>query len=373
MRRFGTSSSRMKHLTVLRRHFLRSVLISCTVGVIAAGPEVAMSQSGTSSALAADINYRRRELENNPKSAEARAQLAIALERTKDYEGMVATLEGHKDKLGKSGLVLLARAQGKLGHLNDDVATLELANARYPKNAQLQTLLGSAQARAGHKDAAIETLYKAKATNPKYIPAYDALLAELVDGESRQEARDLISDMVKKFRMKPRWASELCHLYSLDAFHQKTVETCLQALRIDSGNPMNAVYLATSYREQGEPEKAKNILIKTAKRIRRSEPVQTALGDYYSEKKNFVDAYRWYKAGVKQDPKSFQAQLGLAQAALELQKMEDSVVAFTAACKIKRSAIREFQSGLIKIRNRGDAKWQGRFEDAIANSCQISF
>lgn len=360
-------------MTASRRLLLRGLFAACAIGMIATRPDVALSQSGTASALSADINYRRRELENNPKSAEARAQLAVALERSKDYQGMVTTLEGFKDKLGKAGLVLLARAQGKLGRMNDDVATLELANARYPKDAQLQTLLGSAHARAGHKDIAIETLYKAKEMNPKYIPAYDALLAELVKGESRQEARDLISDMVKKFRMKPRWASELCHLYSLDAFHQKTVETCLQALRIDSGNPMNAVYLATSYREQGLPDKAKNILIATAKRIRRSEPVQTALGDYFAEKKNFVDAYRWYKAGVKQDPTSFAAQLGLAQAALELQKMEDSVAAFTAACKLKRGAIREFQSGLIKIRNRGDAKWQGRFEDAIANSCQISF
>ncbi len=358
---------------VPRRELLRLVLVATALSAITARPDLAVSQTGTSSALSADVNYRRRELEENPKSAEARAQLAVALERKKDFQGMVETLEGHKDKLGKAGLVLLARAQGRLGRLNDDVATLELAVARYPKDVQLQTLLGSALARASRKDESIAMLYKAKEMNPKYIPAYDALLAELVKGDSRQEARDLISDMVKRFRMKPRWASQLCHLYSLDAFHQKTVETCLRALRIDAANPMNAVYLATSYREQGEPEKAKNILIKTANRIRRAEPVQTALGDYFSEKKNFIDAYRWYKAGAKQDPTSFAAQLGLAQAALELQKMEDSVAAFSAACKIKRSAIREFQSGLIKIRNRGDAKWQGRFEDAIANSCQISF
>ena len=113
--------------------------------------------------------------------------------------------------------------------------------------------------------------------------------------------------------------------------------------------------------------------MKTALKIRKSEPVQTALGDYFVEKKNYVDAYRWYKAGVKSDPSSFPAQLGLAQAALELQKMEDSLAAFTAACKLKRTAIREFQSGLIKVRNRGDAKWQIRFEEAISNSCQLSY
>lgn len=371
MRRFGTSVARMKHLWTSRS----LLLVSCYLLGAIAQPEVGLSQSETQpaapSAIAADVNFRTRELEVDPKNAQARVELAIALERKKDYHAVVSTLSGFKDKIGRSGLILLSRSYGKLAMPNEEIATLELANARTPKDAQLQTLLGQAMARAGKKDAGIEMLYKAKVTNPKYIPAYDALLAELVKGESRQEARDLISDMVKKFKMQPRWASELCHLYVLDAFHAKAVETCNKALKIDPANPMNAVYLATSYREQSEPEKAKNILARTAARIKRSEPVQTALGDYFVEKKNFVDGYKWYKAAVKNDPKSYNAQLGLAQASLELQKMEDSIAAFTAACVLKREAIREFQSGLIKIRNRGDAKWQNRFEEAIANNCQI--
>ena len=368
MRRFGTSPSRMKHLGVARPVFVGFLFL---IGVSAAS-SVALSQSGTSSALSADVNYRQRELEANPANAEARAQLAVALERKKDYQGMVTALEGHKDKIGRSGLVLLARAYAKLGRSLDEVTTLELATARYAKDAQLQTLLANALSRNGKRDAAIEMYYKAKETNPKYIPAYDGLLGELVKGESRQEARDLISDMSKRFGAKPRWVSELCHLFVLDAFQEKAVETCSKALKVDKNNPMNAVHLATTYREQNEPDKAKNILIKTATRIKRSEPVQTALGDYFTEKKNFVDAYRWYKAAVKNDSKSFAAQIGLAQSSLELQKMEDSLNAFVAACKLNRTAIREFQSGLIRIRNRGDAKWKSQFEEAISTNCQTS-
>jgi tetratricopeptide (TPR) repeat protein len=340
------------------------ITISCMVG------EVGLSQNEPTSALASDVALRTKELAADPKNMQTRVELAVALERNKDYQGAITTLASYKDKLGRTGLIVLARAYGKSGMLVEDVTTLELANARILKDAQLQMLLGQAISRAGRKEAAIEMLYKAKDTNPKYVPAYDALLAELVKGESRQEARDLISDMVKKFKMKPRWASELCKLYVLDAFHEKAAETCSLAMRIDSQNPMNAVYLAQSFREQSEPDKAKNVLLKTAAHIKRSEPVQTALGEYYVEKKNFVDAYKWFKAAIKNDPKSYAAQLGLAQAALELQKMEDSIAAFTAACVLKREAIREFQGGLIKIRNRGDAKWQRLFEEAIANNCQ---
>ncbi len=366
MRHFGTYTSRMKHLS-----YLGTILLAFGfLAGITSWPEVGLSQIETNNSLNADVAFRTRELEADPKNTEARVELAIALERKKDYQGVITTLASSKDKVGRAGLILLSRAYGHSRQSNEEITTLELANARIPKDAQLQMLLGQAIARAGRKDAAIEMLYKAKATNPKYIPAYDALVAELIKGESRQEARDLLSDMVKKFRMKPRWATEICNLYVLDAFHAKAIESCKLAMRVDKTNPMNAVYLANSYREQAEPEKAKQVLIKTAAKIKRSEPVQTALGDYYKESGNFVDAYKWYKAGVKNDPKSYAAQIGLAQASMELQKMEDSIAAFTAACILKREAIREFQSGLIKIRSRGDAGWQRKFEEAITNNCQ---
>lgn len=350
MRRFGTSSSRMKHWLGIRVVFL---VIFVVVGV-SAPSSPALSQTETLSPT-------------------ERTQQAEALEKKKDYQGMVSMLEGHKDKIGRSGLILLARAFGKLNRTTDAITTLELANARYAKDAALQTLLGLALAAADRKDPSIEMLYKAKETDPKYVPAYDGLLAQLVKADSRQEARDLISDMSKRFGMKPRWASELCHLYVLDAFHEKAVEMCQRAMQLDPKNPKNSINLAKTYREQNEPDKAKNVLIKAAIRIHKSEPIQTALGDYFIEKKNYVDALKWYQAAAKNNPASFEAQLGLAQAALELQKMEISLAAFTAACKLKRSAIREFQSGLIKVRNRGDAIWQSRFENAISNTCQVSF
>lgn len=379
MRHFGIYSLRMKENATncagLRLDQQRTLWLSIFL-ILTLFSSVGLSQSESSarsSALNADINYRRRELENDPKNAEARAQLAVALERKKDYSGMVEILEGHKDKVGRTGLVLLSRAYSRLGRSADEIAVLELAKARFPKDIHLQTLLAASLGRAGRKDASIEAFYKAKEANPKYIPAYEGLLVELVKSESRQEARDLLEDMMKKFGKKGRWVSELCSLYAADAFLEKAVETCAQGLKKDSSNPMNAVHLAATYREQGEAEKAKKVLVSAATRIKKSEPVQTALGDYFTEKKNFVDAYRWYKAGAKSDPSSYSAQLGLAQAALELQKMDDSLAAFTAACKINRTAIREFQGALGKIRQRGDFKWQGRFEDAIANSCQLSF
>jgi tetratricopeptide (TPR) repeat protein len=333
----------------------------------------ASANSARNAALNADINFRRRELEADPNNAQARAQLATALERKKDYEGMVEVLAEHKDKVGRAGLLLLARAYMKLQRSNEEIAVLELANARYPKDAGLQTQLASALSRSGKRDASIEAYYKAREMNAKFIPAYEGLLSELVRAESRQEARDLLSDMMKRFGQKGKWLSELCSLYVEDAFHEKAVETCRIAIKKDGSNPMPPVHLARTFREQEKPEEAKKVLVTAATKIRRSEPVQTALGEYFLEKKNFVDAYRWFKAGAKSDPKSYSAQIGLAQAALELQKMEDSVKAFTAACNVDRKAIREFQSALGKIRQRGDFKWQGRFEDAIANSCGLSF
>lgn len=351
--------------------------------ILVALPPLALSQTGTpatpsntapsasTSALATDISYRKRELESNPNDAETRAQLALAYERSGNYELMVETLASHKDKIGRAGLVLLSRGYRKLSHFNDEIAALELAIARFPKDPQLQTWLAAAQSRAGHRDKAIEGYYKTKEAFPKYIPSYEGLLEELVKADSRAEARDLISDMLKRFGEKGAWLSQLCALFTVDAYYDRAAETCNKAIAKDRSNPMNPVHLATTLRETGNPAQAKKVLIAAAMRIKRSEPIQSALGDYFVEKKNFVDAYRWYTAAVKADSKSFKAQLGYAQSAFELQKMEESLRGFTATCKIDRSkAMREFQTALGKLRQRSDFRWQGRFEDSISSNCQ---
>lgn len=358
----------------MMRHFYERLAPICASLTVLLLSPVVLSQSGTpppNSALIADINYRKRELENHPNSAEARAQLAVAYERSGNYVQMVEILSSHKDKIGRTGLVLLSRGYRKLTRFNDEVAALELAIARYPKDPQLQTWLAGAQSRAGRREKAIEGYYKVKEAFPKYIPGYEGLLEELVKADSRAEARDLISDMIKRFGERGPWLSQLCALFTVDAFYERSIETCNAALRKDQANHMNSVHLATTFRETGDPDRAKKVLIAAVIKNRRSEPIQTALGDYFVEKKNFVDAFRWYNAAIKSNAKSYRAQLGFAQSAFELQKMEESISGFVATCKIDRAkAIREFQTALGKLRQRSDFRWQGRFEDAISSNCQ---
>jgi tetratricopeptide (TPR) repeat protein len=355
MKRFGMTHFSVKQKGSRRKINCRALIPLILMQILPISIPFALSQNGP------------------PSTREARTQIATALEKKKDYKGMIEVLAEHKDKVGRSGLLLLARAYSKLQRFNEEIAVLELANARHPKDAALQTSLAAALGRAGRHDAAIEAYYRARDMNLKYVPAYEGLLAELIKIESRQEARDLLTDMMKRFGQKGKWLSELCALYTADAFYEKAVETCELAIKKDSKNPKTPVNLAKTFLEQEKPEKAKKVLVNAAIKIRGSEIVQTALGEYFLEKKNFIDAFLWFKAGVKSNPKSYTAQIGLAQSALELQKMEDSVNAFTAACRLDRKAIREFQSALGKIRQRGEVRWQGRFEDAIANSCRLSF
>lgn len=369
MEHFGTLLSMMKASP-------RVFLCSCiSISLILCCSSPALSQTETSdpasAALLADIEYRKRELQRDENNSEARTQLAIALERKKDFAAAVEVLASHKDKVGRTGLVVLARNYFRLGRFNDEVTTYELANARFPKDPQLQSWLATAQSHAGRVEKSVEAFYKIKESFPKFIPGYEGLLEQLVKMDSRQEARDLLADMFKKFAAKPAWVSEQCRLFTLDSFYKPAIEWCSRAMRVDRGNPMNAVNLARTYRESGSPEKAKKVLVDAAMKIRRSEPIQTALGDYFIEKKNYIDALRWYLAAVKTDPKSFNAQMGAAMSAFELQRMEVSLKAYTAACKLDRSkTIRELQTALGKIRQRGDTKWQTQFEDAIASSCQ---
>lgn len=318
------------------------------------------------------IAERRLALQKNPNDATARAALALALEKKSDWKAMVEILANYKEKVGRTGLVLLSRAYRGLKKPTEEISVLELANARFPKDPELEVYRGLALANAGRNDDAIQALYKTKETYPSFKPVYEGLLERLIQIDSRQEARDLIADMSKRFGQKPKWISTLCNLYTLDSYYPQAIETCKKAIKIDPQNSSNAVNLAKAFQDSGEPEKAKKVLIDAAIKIRRSEAIQTALADFYLEKKNFVDAYRWYHAGAESGPKSYKAQMGLALSAFELQKFDESLKAFTQCCTLDRTkALREFQIAVSRLKQRNDLNWQTRFEDGIATSCSV--
>ena len=302
-------------------------------------------------------------------SLPARMKVALAYDRKKAYRDVVETLKPINDKLGRQGLLLLAKAYGGSGDHVNEMRTLELILAKNARDYVVKTQLANVQSAQKKSEDAIANYTEAREINKKYEPAYRGLLSEYEKSGNTYEARNIVIDMIKTFGPRPKFYTDLCRLYSNDGFLEKAVESCGIAIEKNPNEPLNYMYLGVCIKDKEEPEKAMAILLKASKRFPQSEPLQSVVAGIEFERKNYAAAYQYYKLAVKANPKSGIAQVGLANASFEMQKYEESAQAFEKACHIDKRFGKEFRTAGGKLRGRKESKWQNRFDDGLIR-CQ---
>ena len=287
------------------------------------------------------------------------------------YEQAVLLLKPLVDSLPRKGLILLAKAYAGQKDYQSQIRTLELCRAKSPRDYIVLTLLGDAYRGTSRSDDAVAIYQEAREMNGKYRPAFEGILKVLEKTDDHYEARELVADMIKVFGASPSLDSTLCRLYSLDGFIEKSVETCKAAIKSDSSNPENHIFLAASLKDQEDGNKASTILKAAADRFPASEHVQSAAGSLASEKKDYISAYQFYKKASADDPQSVRALLGLANSSFKLQKNEESLAAFSKACTLNRhDATREFSGAISELRSRKDINWQAKFQNVMSTCGQ---
>jgi tetratricopeptide (TPR) repeat protein len=287
----------------------------------------------------------------------------------KDYHSTVETLKPHLDKLNRTNLILLARAYREQSDYVSEIRTLELALAKNPKDFVIFTSIGDARKKLKQYDPATEAYQSARAINSHYKPAADGLLSVLEIQENRNDARSLVNDMIKTFGDAPSSWGALCRLWSQDDFLEKSVEVCKMSTEKDSQNPENYVYLGASLRDLEKLDEAEKIYKSGVKKFPASESMQSAAGDFYLRKKDFVTSYGFYQAAVMNDANKVRAQVGLANSAFELQKNQEALDWYSKACKKERDASKDFRTAIKKLRDRKEPAWQARYETAVL-SCK---
>jgi tetratricopeptide (TPR) repeat protein len=186
-----------------------------------------------------------------------------------------------------------------------------------------------------------------------------------VANDNRYEARTVINDMTRKFGKRPELYNELCRLYSIDGFIEQALQTCHQAIQLSPQNAKNFVYMANSYKDQKEPEKAGKLLSNAAKRFPKSEFLQVAAGDFYQGQKNHPVAARYYEKAVALNPKMAEAQIGLARSLTETGRFKEAYPHFFAACRADSQTLPEFQEALVKVRQSGNSDLESQFSRGI--------
>jgi tetratricopeptide (TPR) repeat protein len=294
---------------------------------------------------------------------------ANALELKHDYQGMIELLKAVTDKLPRRGLLMLARAYNGNNQPALQVQTLELCLAKNPQDFVVKTFLGEAQIGAKHVEEAVRILREVKASNKHYKPAYEALVKSLIAVGDRFEARSVLVETMKTFTPLPTEYSQLCELYSLDDFLQKSVETCRTATEKDASHYQNYIHLAESLRDLEQSDEAYAILRKAVARFPKNDAVLVATGDLRAKQNDFGVAYDFYKKAVAANRGSAAAHGGLANSALELQKNKEALNEFLSACKIDRKYARDLRIAIAKLKTRKDSETARQFEDA-ANDCR---
>ena len=285
------------------------------------------------------------------------------------FDEAVNTLRPLNDVLPRSGLLLLAKAYaGKNDHLNE-LRTLELCIAKNPKDYVVKTTYGHALVRSKRLEDALVAFQDARNLNPLYRPAYEALLVELEKKGERFEARNVIEDMKKKFGTDARILTSLCRLYAADDYNDATKNACEQAIQRAPNAPENHMYLGLALMNLEKPDEAQSVLSSASKKFPRSEPVHWALGELAFTKKDMILAFNHFKRAASADANSVRAWIGYGKSAFELQKHDEALKAFVAACKLDRHQLREFRSAIGQLRVRKDTSWQIKYEFGI-NQCQ---
>ncbi len=89
------------------------------------------------------------------------------------------------------------------------------------------------------------------------------------------------------------------------------------------------------------------------------------LAQFLDEKKNYIGSYGYYKRAVDANKKSVLALQGLGNSGLEIQKYQESLDAYTKACKMDRKTLPLFRKAANTLRTMKSADWLKKFEIAI--------
>ncbi|MEN0057657.1 MAG: tetratricopeptide repeat protein [Bdellovibrio sp.] len=337
-----------------------------------APPDAAMVPKAETPPETADekIERLKKEIRANPKNTALFVSLADEFYKKGDNEKVTLLLWKHVDKIDRAGFILLAKAHEKRKESAEMVRALNLLLGKNEKDPEALTLMGNALQMQKKTQDALENYKKAIEINSRYEPAYNGLidLYEKRNPPNLYELRILYQDMTEQIGQRPQYLRRLCEINTLDDTYEAAITVCKEALVKDPKTADAHVYLGVAYKATGDDKKAEATLKKAAHDFPKSELAQYHYAKVLEEKKNFVDAMRFFKVGTDADPQAARSWLGLATTSFEIRKYDVSLIAYTKACKLDKKNAAAFRKATTTLRNQRNSQWSEKFENA-SESC----
>ena len=306
------------------------------------------------------------EIRRQPKNMTLIEQLAEAFYTSGDPEKTTLLLWRYVDKLDHSGLILLAKAHNKKHEPAEMIRALNILVGQNDKDAEALTLLGDAHVEQKKTSDALDNYTAAQLADPKYEPAYLGAIKiyEVRTPPNYYDMRILYQDMITHIGNKAEYRSRLCEINTKDKSFQNAITECKEAIDKNAQTPDNYVYLGMSYKENDQEELSLKTLKDTADRFPHSELAQNTYGQILEDKKDYVNALKYFTAATVADPNSTQGWLGVALASFDLRKYEIALPAYQKACKLDKKTAAAFRKATNILRNNRNGDWLEKYESA---------
>lgn len=305
-------------------------------------------------------------LSKYPENLKLRKKMANKFYKEKNFKKVIELLDPYSVDLKKYDLSLLASAFMNVQDYKNEARILNLIIASHPRDVNFILKLGKSYVLQDKFSEAVEQYRTAIKVQPDNESAYIGILEIFKKQKNQYESQIIVKDMIKRFGLKAIYVSEMCRIYTEEAFLEEATKACNMAISKDPKNPDNHANLAQSYKDKNDLKMAEKILKIAAKRFKDSERIYTMAGDFYFEQKNISVASRYFARAVLINRNSLSAQLGMARTSFILGKFEQALMGFENACKIdNKDSLRYFKESTSKLRLDGNHLWERKYNSSL--------
>lgn len=264
---------------------------------------------------------------------------AERLFKEKKYSEVTLLLWKKIENLDKNSLFLLAQAHEKENQFSEMIRVTTLMIGKNEKDFQAFAIKGRALMGLKNEKEALEAFKKSAELNPKYRPAYDGLSKIYDQRANFYELRILFEDMLTTFGPDSHIISRLCEINTKDGVNTQALRTCNLGIDNYPSVASNYVNKGLALKQQGETDQAIQVLKNAAVKFPGSESAQYSYANLLEDLKNFIEAFKFYKATVSINSKNELALMGLARSAVQIRNFEVAYEALHSACEVNRKNV----------------------------------
>lgn len=273
------------------------------------------------------------------------------------------------DKLNADELTLLAIAYSELKDYKQMLKIIDLVVGQRPEEPEALNIKAMALMKLNKEREALDLVKHALELNPRYEPAYHTA-AEYYDKKSnRYELKLLYQDMIKNIGERAEYVSQLCQIATLDGQHDQAIYNCNRGVSLDPSRESNYVYLGIVYKDQEKWKSAEGYLKRATIKFPHSEFTNYSYANYLFERKNFIEANKYFEKAIRADVNSARSLIGLGLTSIEINKASRGYEAFKKACTLKqKEVVSSIRIALQTVRKSKDQDMIQKFEN-LSDHC----